>query len=98
MARTPPLPPPVRRLPSGRGPRAAIRRYVRQLIERFHPQRVILFGSHAYGRPHEDSDDVRRCLPLSGGAFEQAAHRDGPQAVEQVRAEVRRRLGLRPRP
>jgi predicted nucleotidyltransferase len=56
MARTPPIPPPVRRLPSGRVPRAAIRRYVRQVVERFHPQRVILFGSHAYGRPHEDSD------------------------------------------
>jgi predicted nucleotidyltransferase len=57
MARTsPPLPPPARRLPSGRVPRAAIRRYVRQVVERFHPQKVILFGSHAYGRPHEDSD------------------------------------------
>jgi predicted nucleotidyltransferase len=37
-------------------PRAAIRRYVRQVVERFHPEKVILFGSHAYGRPHEDSD------------------------------------------
>jgi predicted nucleotidyltransferase len=37
-------------------PRAAIRKYVRQIVERFHPQRVILFGSHAYGKPHEDSD------------------------------------------
>src|SRR5438477_5625050 len=56
MARTPPLPTLVRRLPSGRIPRAAIRKYVRQIVEKFRPQRVILFGSHAYGKPDEDSD------------------------------------------
>src|SRR5581483_1416300 len=58
MARAPlpPLPKPVRRLPSGRVPRAAIRRYVRRIVERFRPEKVILFGSHAYGRPHPDSD------------------------------------------
>jgi predicted nucleotidyltransferase len=69
MARTlPPLPPPVRQLPSGRVPRAAIRRYVRQVVERFHPQRVILFGSHAYGRPHEDSDvDLLVVMPSRRG-------------------------------
>ena len=37
-------------------PRAAIRKYVRKMVERFHPDRVILFGSHAYGKPHADSD------------------------------------------
>lgn len=56
MVRTSPLPPRARRLPSGRFPRAAIRRYVAQIVERFHPDKVILFGSHAYGRPHADSD------------------------------------------
>jgi predicted nucleotidyltransferase len=56
MPRTPPIPQLVRRLPSGRVPRAAIRRYVRQVVEKFHPQRVILFGSHAYGQPDEGSD------------------------------------------
>jgi predicted nucleotidyltransferase len=33
-----------------------IRRYVDRIVERFHPQKVILFGSHAYGRPLPDSD------------------------------------------
>ena len=56
MPRTPPLPPLVRRLPSGRVPRAAIREYVRQVVEKFHPNKVILFGSHAYGKPDADSD------------------------------------------
>ena len=33
-----------------------IEKVIRQVVERFHPQRVILFGSYAYGRPHEWSD------------------------------------------
>jgi predicted nucleotidyltransferase len=56
MPRTPPIPKPVRRLPSGRIPRAAIRKYVDQIVKKFHPEKVILFGSHAYGAPDEGSD------------------------------------------
>ena len=33
-----------------------IREIVRQIVERFRPQKVILFGSHAQGRPTKDSD------------------------------------------
>ncbi len=33
-----------------------IRRFVRQVAERFEPDKIILFGSYAYGTPHEDSD------------------------------------------
>jgi predicted nucleotidyltransferase len=33
-----------------------IRRYARAIAERFQPDKIILFGSHAYGRPHENSD------------------------------------------
>jgi uncharacterized protein len=29
---------------------------VAQMVERFHPQQVFLFGSHAYGTPTPDSD------------------------------------------
>lgn len=35
---------------------SAIRRYVRGLAERFKPDKVILFGSYAYGNPTPDSD------------------------------------------
>ena len=56
MIRPPPIPKPVRRLPSGRVPRSATRKYVRQIVEKFRPQKVILFGSHAYGKPDADSD------------------------------------------
>src|SRR5579884_1721685 len=37
-------------------PMAAIRRFARQIAERFHPQKIILFGSYAYGTPHNESD------------------------------------------
>jgi predicted nucleotidyltransferase len=37
-------------------PFSAIRRYARQIAERFHPERIILFGSYAYGTPNPDSD------------------------------------------
>src|SRR5262249_23580924 len=31
-------------------------RFARQIAEQFHPEKIILFGSYAYGTPHEDSD------------------------------------------
>jgi predicted nucleotidyltransferase len=34
----------------------AIQKVAREIVGRFHPRKVILFGSHAYGRPTEDSD------------------------------------------
>ncbi len=37
-------------------PMAVIRGYARQIAERFRPDKIILFGSYAYGQPHEDSD------------------------------------------
>jgi predicted nucleotidyltransferase len=46
----------VRRYSSPDIPMAAIRRYARQIAERFRPAKIILFGSYAYGQPNEDSD------------------------------------------
>src|SRR5947209_8513529 len=37
-------------------PLSVIRRYARQIAERFQPEKIILFGSYAYGTPHADSD------------------------------------------
>jgi predicted nucleotidyltransferase len=59
MARTPPNPfpfPPQRIYHGADIPMRIIRRYTRAIAERFHPDRIILFGSYAYGTPHEDSD------------------------------------------
>jgi predicted nucleotidyltransferase len=45
-------------------PRSVIRRFARDVAEQFHPEKIILFGSHAYGRPHADSDvDILVIMP-----------------------------------
>ena len=41
-----------------------IRRFARQVAERFQPEKIILFGSYAYGTPHADSDvDILVVMP-----------------------------------
>jgi predicted nucleotidyltransferase len=37
-------------------PVAAIRRFARRIAERFQPDKIILFGSYAYGKPDAESD------------------------------------------
>ena len=37
-------------------PMAVIRRFARQVAKQFQPDKIILFGSYAYGTPHADSD------------------------------------------
>src|SRR5882672_5993362 len=45
-------------------PMRLIRRFARQVAERFEPEKIILFGSHAYGTPHADSDvDILVIVP-----------------------------------
>jgi predicted nucleotidyltransferase len=45
-------------------PLSAIRRFARQIAECFHPDKIILFGSYAYGQPHEESDvDLMVIMP-----------------------------------
>jgi predicted nucleotidyltransferase len=45
-------------------PMRVIRRYARAVAEHFQPERIILFGSYAYGTPHEDSDvDILVVMP-----------------------------------
>src|SRR4051812_19573387 len=56
----------------------------RTIVERFHPQRVVLFGSHARGEARPDSDVdlmVEMESPL----------KRGPRAIEILRA-----FGIRP--
>ncbi len=43
-----------------------IRRFARQVAERFQPEKIILFGSYAYGTPHADSDvDILVVMPAA---------------------------------
>jgi predicted nucleotidyltransferase len=45
-------------------PKSAIGRFARDVAERFRPEKIILFGSHAYGKPHADSDvDILVIMP-----------------------------------
>jgi len=39
-----------------RVPFSAIRKLALEIAEKFHPEKIILFGSYAYGKPHRDSD------------------------------------------
>ena len=41
-----------------------IRQFARQVAERYQPEKIILFGSYAYGTPHADSDvDILVIMP-----------------------------------
>jgi predicted nucleotidyltransferase len=45
-------------------PKSVIRRFAREIAERFAPEKIILFGSHAYGTLHECSDvDILVIMP-----------------------------------
>ena len=52
---------------------AKIKDLCRQIVENFQPEKVILFGSYAYGKPTEDSDvDLLVVMPFEGRSVEQA--------------------------
>jgi len=45
-------------------PMSVIRHFAHQVADRFQPDKVILFGSYAYGQPHADSDvDILVVMP-----------------------------------
>lgn len=51
----------------------AIERVCRDIAKEFRPERIILFGSYAYGDPTPDSDvDILVVMPFSGSPNEQA--------------------------
>jgi len=44
-----------------------IQRLAERIVQEFHPERIILFGSYAYGQPTPDSDvDLLVILPFQG--------------------------------
>ena len=60
--------------------RQNINAFVQRMADEFHPRRVILFGSYAYGKPTPDSDvDILVVMP-----------HDGPPAIQA--AEIRKRI------
>jgi len=50
-----------------------IRDLTSRIAREFNPDRIILFGSHAYGQPGEDSDvDILVVLPFKGRSVRKA--------------------------
>ena len=53
--------------------RQTIKKFTDQVAERFEPERIILFGSYAYGKPTSDSDvDLLVIMPFKGNSHEKA--------------------------
>jgi predicted nucleotidyltransferase len=62
----------VRRAP-GLISRTSIEAYCRAVAREFHPQKIVLFGSYAYGNPTADSDvDLLVILPFRGNDISKA--------------------------
>lgn len=54
--------------------RKQIRLVCDAIVNEFHPEKIVLFGSYAYGRPGPDSDvDLLVMMPFEGSPFRQAA-------------------------
>lgn len=50
-----------------------IRAFVRRIADEFHPRRIILFGSYAFGTPNDDSDvDLMVVFGGRGSAVDRA--------------------------
>ena len=57
-----------------------------QIVHAVHPQKIILFGSYAYGQPTEDSDvDLLVVMPFEGSAHDQAF---------RIRKEIEHRMPM----
>jgi uncharacterized protein len=53
--------------------RSQIKKLAEQIAREFHPDKIILFGSHAYGRPEPDSDvDLLVIMRFRGRPVRQA--------------------------
>jgi predicted nucleotidyltransferase len=82
--------------------REEIQRFVDEVVRRFRPREVILFGSHAHGRPTRDSDvDLMVIMPHRGSGAQAATRirlacpRKFPMdLIVRTPAEVRRRLKM----
>lgn len=53
--------------------RKQIQQFADAVAQEFRPQKIILFGSYAYGQPTEDSDvDLLVIMPFRGSAVKKA--------------------------
>jgi len=80
-------------------PAAQIQAYVRDVVRQFKPERIILFGSYAYGNPRADSDvDLLVVMAHSGRPpYQEAKIRTALRAPFPVDLMVRTPERLRER-
>jgi predicted nucleotidyltransferase len=55
-------------------PRAVIQKIVERLVAEYPPQKIILFGSYAYGQPDPDSDIDLLIIKATGEGFLERLH------------------------
>lgn len=80
--------------------RRSIKQFATQVARRFRPERIILFGSYAYGKPTADSDvDLLVVMPCKRRTLDQAyeirlAVRSGfpMDLIVRTPAEVKKRV------
>ena len=73
-----------------------------QIAREFHPEKIILFGSHAYGKPGWDSDvDLLIIMPFKGRPHRQAVNIrtriEAPMAIDllvRTPQEIKKRLEM----
>jgi predicted nucleotidyltransferase len=93
---------PQRAEASQRTPQESIESVVRQIVERFQPEQIILFGSYAYGRPSPGSDvDLLVVMDTPLKEMEQAVricqsieYHFGLDLIVRTPATMARRLAL----
>jgi len=69
--------------------REHIEEMVRRIVDRFHPEKIILFGSHARGTADPDSDaDLLVVMPVEGSRRRQATQIDLALAGIRLPADV----------
>lgn len=79
-----------------------IRQFCEQIVREFHPEKIVIFGSHAYGQPDSFSDlDLLVVMEFEGSPLQQAAHiiarLNPPMAVDLIvrtPEEVAERLSM----
>lgn len=50
-----------------------VQNFCQEVVDKFQPEKIILFGSYAYGEPNQDSDvDLLVVLPFEGHAAQKA--------------------------
>ncbi len=82
--------------------RREIQAFTDHVVRQFRPAAVILFGSHAYGQPNEDSDvdlmvimRYRGCAAQAATRIRLACPRSFPMdLLVRTPAEVRRRIRM----